>query len=316
MPRIWPALVLLTAVVLIGVLADPEDSTWTQWTGTKAHDASERDSPEPDSDLPPTPLVPPHRSPEGRQAESGTSLEERVQTVLPQGALLRDLEPIPGTRKALVIYILDPDIDEEQPLDDYVLTCPGQVNGQAIRGAYHLALFENGRFVNDVRIPGDVIFGDIPGQTGIVYRQLEALIRGQHATARENVEDGTAQLAEVKLLRLRDLNGDGRPHEFNLRVYLAACGHVQVLIAGYSAKQGRAIVYPLLGDHKSPDYWHDNFYPDQDGTVHYRFACADHANDVEVLKTFEFDAQLEAYVLTSRSERECEAHRGRVRRAD
>lgn len=113
------------------------------------------------------------------------------------------------------------------------------------------------------------------------------------------------QFAEAKLLRLRGLNGNGLPHEFQLEVYIVACSHVQVLTAGYSARQQRAVIYPIL-EGQATYYWHDNFYPDAKGTIEWRFRCGDHANDIDARKTFEFDRVMEAYVLTRHSETPCE----------
>lgn len=231
-------------------------------------------------------------------------LEHQIQELLPQGAMLRDFVVIPSTNKALVIYIQDPVIEPEDDPDIYY-TCPGEVNGQSISGEYHLALFKNGRFVNDVIIPDDES-GVSPRRQGIVFRQLKGLIHRHYGEYQPLDETEAQQLVEVKLLRLTDLNGDGLPHEFQLKVYLAACGHVQVLTAGYSAKQKKAVVYPILEQgNRDPYYWHDNFYPDENGTVHWRFQCGDHANNIDARKTFEFDQEKEAYVLTSHSETPC-----------
>jgi hypothetical protein len=232
-------------------------------------------------------------------------LKGHIEKLLPQGAMLRDFVAIPSTNKALVIYIQDPVIEPEDDPDVYLYTCPGQVHGQPITGEYHLALFMNERFVNDVIIPDDES-GLSTRRQGIVFRQVKGLLHRYDDHHQPLDEDEADQLVEVKLLNLKDLNGDGLPHEFQLKMYLAACGHVQVLTAGYSARQEKAMAYPIVEQgNQDPYYWHDNFYPDKNGTVHWRFLCGDHANNIDARKTFEFDQDREAYVLTSHSETPC-----------
>ena len=237
--------------------------------------------------------------------KSSDGLENQITKLLPQGAMLRDFATIPSTQKVLVISIEDPVIDPQLAPDD-LWSCPREVNGQAINGTYHLALFEQGAFINDIVMPSDedgMIFRD----QGIVYRHTKEAIYQRFGGPKPLDDAEAQQFAEVKLLRLVDLNGDGLPYEFQLEVYLAGCGHVQVLTAGYSAKQQRAVIYPIIeGGGQTPSYWHDNFYPDEKGTVHWRFECWDHANDIDAQKTFEFDPGKEAYVLTSHSETACE----------
>lgn len=231
---------------------------------------------------------------------------KQIVNQLPMGAMLRDAEPIPGTGKALILYILDPEIAAEDPLESYALTCPGEVNGQPIEGVYHLALVEDGAIVNDVEIPGDSLAEHRPQRLRLVYRQLESILDGQRGAAMDRVENGTARLVEAKLLKLRDLNGDGLPHEFTLSYQLGACGHVRVLIAGYSVRQGRAIVYPILGDRHSPYYWHDNFFPDKTGTIQWHLSCGDHGSPYGERKMFTFSEKRQAYVLRTRSQYECD----------
>lgn len=228
-------------------------------------------------------------------------LQKQIKTLLPQGAMLRDFTLIPDTEKALVIYIQDPVIDAPLAPDD-LWTCPGEVNGQAIAGTYHLALFEKGAFINDIIMPSDE--DDMVFHIGVVFRHTREAIYRRFGGP-EPLDDAEAQeFAEVKLLRLRDLNGDGLPYEFQLEVYVAGCGHNQVLTAGYDAQRNRAVVYPVI-EGQGTYYWRDNFYPDENGTVRWRFQCGDHANYIDTQKTFEFDPVREVYVLTSYSESDC-----------
>lgn len=237
--------------------------------------------------------------------KSDDILEKQLVKLLPQGAMLRDFAPIPDTQKVLVIYIQDPVIDPE-PIPDDLLICSGWVSGQAIRGVYHLALLEDGRIVNDTIIPDPSDWHwPVLRHIGLIFRHTKAVIHARFGGPKP-MDDVDAQLfSKVRLMRLRDLNGDDLPHEFQLEVYVAACGYVQVLTAGYSAKQQKAMVYPIL-EGQAARYWHDNFHPDEQGRVHWQFQCGDHANDIDAKKTFEFDQAQDAYVLTSHSEAACE----------
>ncbi|MBS3789217.1 hypothetical protein KGY64_08035 [Candidatus Bipolaricaulota bacterium] len=106
-------------------------------------------------------------------------------------------------------------------------------------------------------------------------------------------------MSEVHLLDLEDLTGDGKPYEFQIEVYVAGCGPVEVLTAGYSPYTNKAIVFPIIGkDPTDPYYWHDNFFPDETGTVNWEYRCGDHANTIYSRKKFEFNQTIEAYVMT------------------
>lgn len=52
----------------------------------------------------------------------------KIQALLPKNFMLRDYERVPGTEKFLVIYIVDPKIEEHGRGDTYS-TCPPLVNG-------------------------------------------------------------------------------------------------------------------------------------------------------------------------------------------
>ncbi|MEF8799139.1 MAG: hypothetical protein V5A79_06970, partial [Candidatus Bipolaricaulota bacterium] len=79
-------------------------------------------------------------------------VKRRIKALLPDNSMLRDCEHLPSTEKFLVIYIVDPKIEKYEPNRSYS-TCPPLVHGQPIRGEYHLALYEEGYFVNDTTIP-------------------------------------------------------------------------------------------------------------------------------------------------------------------
>lgn len=231
-------------------------------------------------------------------SQHDSALVGRVENLLPNGAFLRDYTRIPETDKELVLYILDYDIAKRDPPDSYY-TCPGRVNGQPIEGEYHLALVENDRMVNTVTLPTEGRVGDITSKLRIVYRQLNKIIHKRFNGPKPENKKEALEMSEVHLLELEDLTGDGKPYEFQIEVYAAGCGHVEVLTAGYSPSQNEAIVFPIIGKNPTdPYYWHDNFFPDENGTVNWEYKCGDHANTIYSREKFEFNQTIEAFIMT------------------
>jgi len=77
---------------------------------------------------------------------------------------------------------------------------------------------------------------------------------------------------------------------------------VDTLLAGYSAWQGRAILYPVI-EGKELSYWYPDFFPSPTepnaATVHYEpSACQFSSSETELDRQFEYNLSLEAWVLT------------------
>ena len=239
-----------------------------------------------------------------------SALVSRVEKLLPKGAFFRDYARIPETDKVLVLYILDYEIAKEYPPDAYI-TCPGQVNGQPIEGEYYLALIENDIVVNSVPLPTEGRLGNIRSRLRIVYRQLNKFIHRRFNGPEPETEEEALEMSEIHLLDLEDLTGDGKQYEFQIEVYIAGCGHVEVLTAGYSPDQNKAIVFPIIGKNPTdPYYWHDNFFPDETGTVDWEYRCGDHANTIYSHEKFEFNQTIEAFVMTEYERISCKEKYG------
>jgi|GEM_PF-6250069 len=228
----------------------------------------------------------------------------RIKALLPEGSMLRDYEPVPNTDKFLVIYIVDPEIEEHEPDTDYS-TCPPLVNGQPIYGEYHLALYDDGHFVNDVTIPWDSSW-----KMKIVYRQPEENLRWKSFEEMYPEKDEPFRMKRVKLLTFSDLTGDGLAHQFQIEVFGGACGHASVLTAGYSKERNKAMVYPILGSNPfRPYYWHDNFYPNENGEFTWELRCGDHGNGTYQREEYVFDEELQAYILKEKESTPCKEKR-------
>lgn len=240
-------------------------------------------------------------------SQDDSELVGMVEVLLPEGAFFRDYTRISGTDKVLVVYILDYEITKQYPPDIYENTCPGEVNGQTITGEYHLSLVENSRIINDVKLPIESRIGNITTRLGIIYRQLNEIIHWNFNGPKPEDKKEALEMSEVHLLDLKDYTGDGKPYEFQIEVYVAGCGHVEVLTAGYSPKRDEAIVFPIIGKEPTdPYYWHDNFFPDETGTVNWDFKCGDHANTIYAREKFVFNQTIEAFVMTAYERISCE----------
>ncbi|MBS3789015.1 hypothetical protein KGY79_12575 [Candidatus Bipolaricaulota bacterium] len=233
-----------------------------------------------------------------RASHYNSTVAKRIKNLLPEGAFLRDYSIISEKDKVLVLYILDYEIAKKYRPDAYI-TCPGQVHGQPIEGIYYLGLIENNKMVNSIKLPTKSRVETTPGKLEIVYRQLNETIHRKYNGPKPKSEKEAMEMSVVRLLNLKDLTGDGRPYEFQVEVYVSGCGHVEVLTAGYSPYRNEAIVFPIIGrEPTEPYYWHDNFLPDETGTVNWEYKCGDHASTIYAHEKFEFNQTIEAFVMT------------------
>lgn len=233
-----------------------------------------------------------------------TGVKNRIKALIPKDSMLRDYELIPNTDKYLVIYIVDPEKEEHGPDTDYS-TCPPLVNGQPIYGKYHLALYDDGYFINNVTIPWTSSW-----EMKIVYRQPEGNVRRRSFEEMYPEKDEPFRMKRVKLLTFSDLTGDGLAHQFQIEVFGGACGHSYVLTAGYSKERNKVMVYPIRGANPfRPYYWHDNFYPDENGEYTWELRCGDHGNGTYQREKYVFDQELQAYVLKEKESTPCEEKR-------
>jgi hypothetical protein len=95
-------------------------------------------------------------------------------------------------------------------------------------------------------------------------------------------------------------------------VQYGACGHLETAIAGYSARQRKALLYPIVSSDGARSYWHDNLFPGPDDAARatrrrYQFRCLDHGNDRYTAKEFAYDPLPEAWRQTWGDGRDCKA---------
>ncbi len=242
----------------------------------------------------------------------------RVQIVrlLGPGRRLRefvDFRTERGEAAALVLFVTNiiHDVDETQQLEE-VLTCPDEVPGIGLEATYHLALVISGRLINELVIPSPSEPADAANPTLFLpvrhLRSFNASLWGQELPLRHDNAKGDV-VEPTRLIKLADFNGDGRRWEFRLLQPGNACCHRFGLIAGYSAQQRRAIIFPVFEGPRAV-YWEDNVFPHPDdargGRLTRHYECGDHGNTVDSLSEFVYDPKREAWVLDVTRSKDCE----------
>lgn len=250
---------------------------------------------------------------EGDSDQSGT--RTKLEQLFGPGKRVRDFEPFVterGEPALLVLFVTNAtDWSGKVKLDEPI-SCPAEVAGIPLTGTYHVALVINQQLVNEVPIPRR---DDLPADAASPELSLplrntrffNECFFGPGPTI--DYDDPKSQDVEpTKLIQLADFNGDGHAWEFRVIQDGDACGHKVTLLAGYSAKQRRVILYPILKG-KTLAYWHDNFFPNPGKPAiskrRYEWPCGDHGNDVFHVEEFEYNVPIEAWVLTREDDGLC-----------
>lgn len=234
--------------------------------------------------------------------------EQKIKKLLFQYAYLRDYQKIPNIEPEsyLAIYVNDSKVDTPKPGWNYDASCSESSEGRAIEGIYYLALIQNDKIVNDIKLPGyEATQLDDPmlNALRIVYQHTKS-----HVYYRDGGEKPPAEheydLVDIKLLNLQDLNGDGEKMEFILDGRTFGCGHTEHLIAGYDKANNKAIVYPIINKGKTT-YWMDRFWPDASGKVETGWGCGDHGTEIEDKSVYKYDSQKEGYIFVENIKKKC-----------
>lgn len=157
---------------------------------------------------------------------------------LPAGARVveeRALELGGQKKRALVLWMLRPKRYPRGAGEGY--TCPEETRGSFYRGPARVSLVDvaAGRVVNTLKVVQEYSHGE--DEFDLPYR----IKSGGHYHV-----EGTPAGREGRptIMRLRDLNGDGRALEFALFDALACMG-LETALFGYSERRDRVIQYPL-----------------------------------------------------------------------
>ena len=157
---------------------------------------------------------------------------------LPAGAVVVEERPLElggAKRRALVLWMLRPKKYPRGPEEGY--TCPEETRGSFYRGPARVSLVDagSGRVLNTLKIVQE--YADNVDVFDLPYRIRAG---GYYHVA------GLAEGREGRptIMRLRDLNGDGRALEFALFDALACMG-LETALFGYSERQDRVIQYAV-----------------------------------------------------------------------
>jgi hypothetical protein len=216
-------------------------------------------------------------------------MKGQLEEILGKGRYLRGWAPFEterGEGALLVLYatdVVEPPIDAEPPATP---TCAEQVTGLPVVGRYFVALVVRGALVNTIELPADG-----PLAFPLSNRpELNARYYGQDA----GIDPESAQT--TRLVKLADFTGDGNAWEF--RLVRGDCRHLETLLAGYSPRARRAIVFPILRGSERR-VWADDFFPPPTTPaarrVTIRSTCAEGAEAAK--EKYAYDARREAWVL-------------------
>lgn len=236
---------------------------------------------------------------------------ERVRelaALAPAGATLRDVATFETEKRepaALLLWVTDAQpIPDEADLD----SCPGQAAGVPLTGVYHLGLAIGGALVNEVALPA---LGPDDGPALSLPVAHTAYYNHEHwgqgpAIAFDG--PGADVVGPTRLLRLADYTADGHAWEVRFIGFVAACGHLETLLAGYSEKQRKVILHPIVSGAETR-YWHDNLFASPDAKhavrIDWTWPCGDHGADHFDRETFRFDRVRERWSRTSASSSRC-----------
>jgi hypothetical protein len=226
----------------------------------------------------------------GLISNSPESIRKNIGKGLPEGALLRDYVKLTDTKDGTYLFIyIDKGYTEEKTAPEAMMSCPGEITGQPIRGRYHLGLFQGNKLVNSVVIP-DGNFNLPDYKLAIVHYNIKGNI--YHDLNRPD----KMEIEELSLLVMKDYTGDGKPYEFLLKTTEGGCGFWDGLVAGYDPETNQAAVF---------SDWIPNLEPDNTGYYHYIFSCGNHGNEVEVLEDYQYSPAIKRFVKTSEKETPC-----------
>lgn len=215
-------------------------------------------------------------------------IKKNIEKILPAGAFLRDYKKLNGAgdNAYLVIYV-EKDFTVDKTEGEALLSCPGEIVGQPIKGKYHLELIENYKTINDVSIP---YYMD--RDLALVYRNIKANIYGNF-----NRKDGM-EMEGVPLLVLKDYTGDEKPFEFLIITSEGGCGFWNGLVAGYDPDTNKAV---LFSD------WIHNLNPNNKGYFQYLFDCGNHGNQTRVEEDYQYSPTVKWFIKTGERQTPCSA---------
>lgn len=230
-----------------------------------------------------------------------TKIENEIKSLLPKGALLREVKPIPDfyseePQVYIGIYIENPKINPPPSEIDYY-TCPLLTSGQSIEGIYHFFLYQDSRVFGDKTLPEGLHRNGYPWKNA-KSNNFDLF----NSPTIPKKEKGDLELTQ--LINFAEYNGDYNKHEFIFYGDYQACGHNLNLVAGYDDQAKQIIFYPIITRDRTVN-WYDNFKPSRDGSVKWMWPCGDHGAETGESQLFSFDKTKKAYILVKETTSTC-----------
>lgn len=174
--------------------------------------------------------------------------------IFPKSAVILEKAKVTPTRQ-MVLWMKNPR-KNPRSADDDIYTCPDNTRGHYYSGVTNVSLInlKTKRIVQTLEIISDGI------ESGFNTLDLPYLIKrtGYYEVPRiDKNKEG-----KPVLMKLKDYNGDGKPHEFALFDAIACMGLPSTLI-GYSQKRDKVIQYQTelkTAEGTSKEYWIDYFF--------------------------------------------------------
>lgn len=231
------------------------------------------------------------------QVECPLDIKTEIEKLLPDEAYLRDCTEIPlwlapldshnphNRDLYLVVYIES----GYQTFSYGFNSCPGEIMGIALRGNYHLALFQNNQIIDDIALP----IPDYQDQLELPYLNTKENLyeKGEYLEKEKN------KLEKVKLLTLKNYTGSNRDLDFILTTTGGGCGFHDSLVAGYDEGQNKIILY---------SDWIGGLNPDRNGESYILSSCGNHGNTVQSEIKYKFNPTSKKFEKIYEKETPCD----------
>lgn len=209
---------------------------------------------------------------------------------IPANATIIETRHLSKTRK-LALWMQSPEKHPRFP-DDGIYTCPDATRGHYYTGIANVSLIntKTKKVVNTIGIQGNGISSE-ENRMDLPY-----LIKPGYYRVSKVGKSGEGK---PTLIDLKDLNNDGKPHEFAI-FDAQACMGLQTALIGYSEKRDKVMQYQTelkTAEGTSLLYWVDYFFahePNKNGTWEYQVDYRGRGGKLDRYQ-IRYDAKREAF---------------------
>lgn len=231
------------------------------------------------------------------QIECPLGVKTEIEKLLPKKTFLRDcteiplwlhgLVPLDSHNRDLYLFVY---IENGYQSSFYDFnSCPGEIMGTALRGNYHLALFQKNQIIDDIVLPKS----GYQDQLELPYLNTKENLyeKGEYLEKEKN------KLEKVKLLTFKNYTGSNRDLDLILTTTGGGCGFYDSLVAGYDEGQNKIILY---------SGWIGGLNPDRNGESYVLFSCGNHGNTVQSEIKYKFNPTSKKFEKIYEKETPCD----------